>query len=322
MEKIGLPKIKEEKISANCSRFIVEPLFPGYGATIGNSLRRALLSSIRGAAATSYKIEGVSHEFTSIPHAKEDAIELMMNLKNIHFKSFSEEPVTIELSKKGPGEVTAADFKKNSNIEISNPDQHIITLDAKADLNMEVTVERGRGFEQVTAESKKKSMIGQIMVDANFSPVERVVMSTEDTRVGQMTNYDRLVLEVTTNGTVDPLTALKESGKILVEHYQAIINDENFIEQLTEVKIEESPIVAADEIGTEIDTTLEAEISSDLDGKTKIEESGLSQRTANALINSGIKTVAGLNRLSDLKLEEVKGLGKKGIDEIKMMMGR
>lgn len=325
MEKIGLPQIKEEKTGSNISRFTIEPLFPGYGATIGNALRRALLSSIRGAAATSFKIDGVSHEFTSIPHAKEDAIELMMNLKSVNFKSFSDEPVVVEISKKGPGQVTAADFRANSNIEVLNPEQHLITLDSKADFNMEVTIEKGRGFEEIDFEKKNKSDIGQIVVDANYSPVKRVVMEVGDTRVGQMTNYDSLVLEVTTNGSILPVEAMKEAGKVLVEHYQAIINDDNFTEQLTETKDNEVLDVLEPQTDLEQDADDINMIGSSeaglVDGKTKIEDLGLSQRTSNSLLNAGIKTLAGLRRLSALKLEEVKGLGRKGIDEIKEVLG-
>jgi DNA-directed RNA polymerase subunit alpha len=315
MEKIGLPKISEEKISENCSKFTIEPLYPGFGPTIGNALRRVLLSSITGAAATSYKVDGVNHEFSAISHVKEDMVELMMNLKNIHFKSFSDEPVTIELMKKGPGQVTAKDFKKNSNIEISNPDQHILYLDNKADFRMEVIVEKDRGFRPSTAAIGEKREIGQVSVDASFSPIERVKMEVSDTRVGQMTNFDKLTLEILTNGTVTPEYTMKESSRILVDHFNAIMADENFDLEVTEsYKKEEKPEYNIE--ATE-DEMLE-DGSEDLsDGKTKIEDADFSPRTTNALINAGIKTVAGLKRLSPLKLEEVKGLGKKGIEEIK-----
>ena len=229
MEKINLPKFSEEKVSDFHSKFTVEPLYPGYGSTIGNALRRVLLSSITGAAATSFKIDGVTHEFTSIPHAKEDVVELMMNLKTIQFKSFSDEPVVLELSKKGPADVTAKDFKSNSNIEIINPDTHVITLDKNADFYMEVTIEKDRGFKTVNIGGERNE-IGQIGIDAFFSPVERVSLQISDTRVGQMTNYDKLTLEVVTNGTILPSDAIKEAANVLVEHYQAIISPEIIIE--------------------------------------------------------------------------------------------
>lgn len=314
MEKIELPKISEEKIDNFHSKFSIEPLYPGYGATIGNALRRVLLSSITGATATSFKIEGVSHEFTSIPHAKEDVIELMMNLKDVHFRSFSDEPVTLELSKKGPAEVFAKDFKSNSKIEIMNPETHVITLDKSADFFMEVTVEKGRGFHPVNVGAGDKAEIGRIAIDALFSPVERVSMKIEDTRVGQMTNYDKLILEVFTNGTISPQDAIKEASSVLVEHYQAMMFGERVEEPETSTIIEPEVEDTDDtEVGESADDTLGS--------KTKVEELGLSSRTLNALLNSGIKTYGGLKRLTPLKLEEIKGLGKKGIDEINAILG-
>jgi DNA-directed RNA polymerase subunit alpha len=308
MEKISLPKISEEKIDASHSKFMIEPLYPGYGSTVGNALRRVLLSSITGAAATSFKIEGITHEFTSIPHAKEDVVELMMNLKSICFKSFSDEPVVLELSKKGPASITAKDFKANSNVEISNPDAHIITLDKNADFEMEVTIEKDRGFRAVNIGKDERNEIGRIGIDAFFSPVERVSMQIEDTRVGQMTNYDKLTLEIVTNGTITPEEAVKEASKVLVDHYQAIITGE-----VEEEPAEKQP----DAVEASDDVVEEAE---GVTNKTKVEDLHLSQRTTNALINAGIKTYGGLKRLSSLKIEEIKGLGKKGVDEINSIL--
>jgi len=312
MEKIGLPKITEEKISDRQSKFVIEPLYPGYGPTIGNSLRRVLLSSITGAAATSFKIEGVTHEFSSIPHVKEDVIELIMNLKDVNFKSFSDEPVVIELTKKGPGEVVAGDFKTNSNIEISNPDHHLLSLDTKGDFRMEVVVEKDRGFRPVNLAKEDKNEIGQIAIDASFSPVDRVGLEISDMRVGQMTNFDKLVLDITTNGTVEPNYVLKEASKVLVDHHNAILSDDNFDLEVTQ-KYHIEEIETPEEVEEKIEAS---EDETTLEGKTKIEDANFSQRTTNALLNAGIKTVAGLKRVSLLKLEEIKGLGKKGIDEI------
>jgi len=313
MEKIGLPKISEEKVDKNHSRFIIDPLYPGYGPTIGNSLRRVLLSSIMGAAATSFKVDGVNHEFSPIEHVKEDMVELMMNIKSISFKSFSEEPVVLELTKKGPGEVTAADFKANSNIEISNPEQHLVSLDNKANFRMEIVVEQDRGFRPASVALEEKKEIGQIAIDASFSPVDRVSFLVEDTRVGQMTNFDKLILDVVTNGTVTPDYSLKEASKVLVDHFTSIMNDAHFDLEVTEPfgKKEEILVEEGEELIKEEDQIV------NLEGKMKVEEAGFSQRTTNALINSSIKTIAGLKRLSPLKIEEIKGLGKKGINEIK-----
>jgi DNA-directed RNA polymerase subunit alpha len=320
MEKIGLPKISEEKIAKNQSVFTIEPLFPGYGPTIGNSLRRILLSSITGAAATSFRIEGISHEFTSVEHVKEDVIEIMMNLKNVKFLSYSDEPVVIEVSKRGPGTVVAGDFKPNSNIEIANPDQIICNLDNKADFNMEVVIEKDRGFRPVNVGTGEKKEIGQIGIDAAFSPIDRIKMAVEDTRVGQMTNFDKLVIDITTNGTVDPNYAMKEAAKILVDHFTAIISDETFNPVLTETYAkEEEEVAEAGELEGEFEETDAS--GEGVDSKTKIEEACFSPRTTNALLNAGVKTIAGLKRLSPLKLEEIKGLGKKGIEEIKEVTG-
>lgn len=309
MEKISLPKFSEEKVSDFHSNFSIEPLYPGYGSTIGNALRRVLLSSITGVAVTSFKVDGITHEFTSIPHAKEDVVELMMNLKNINFKSFSDEPVTLELSKKGPAEITAKDFKANSKVEIINPDVHIITLDKSADFDLEITIEKDRGFRAVSIGTGERSEIGRIGVDAFFSPVERVSIQISDTRVGQMTNYDKLTLEVVTNGTITPEEAIKEASSVLVEHYQAIISGKTDDEQ----EIFESP--------AEADEDSETEVTADLDNKTKVEDLKFSPRTVNALLNAGIKTYGGLKRLSALKIEEIKGLGKKGVEEINVIIG-
>lgn len=315
MDKIGLPKISEEKLGANKSKFTIEPLYPGYGPTIGNALRRVLLSSIQGAAATYFRVDGTSHEFSSINHVKEDMIELMINIKKVCFKSFSDEPVIIELVKKGPGKVTAADFKANSNIEIANPDQHLVSLDTKADFRLEVTVEKDRGFRAASIAGTERREIGQIAIDASFSPVERVSLEVSDTRVGQMTNYDKVILTVATNSTIEPAAALKEASTVLVDHFNAIKNDESFEMDLTEQYSPEKPA----EIMIDAEEGEESAEGDDVvvESKTKIEFAGFSPRTTNALLNAGIKTVAGLKRLSALKLEEIKGLGKKGIDEIK-----
>lgn len=313
MEKINLPNIVEEKMTESHSKFVIEPLFPGYGTTIGNSLRRVLLSSITGTAVTSFKIDGVNHEFSAVANVKEDVVEIMMNLKSISFRSFSDEPVVLTLAKKGAGVVKASDIKANSNVEIVNPDQHIATLDAKADFSVEITVEKGRGFRAINVGTGERNEIGQIAVDTLFSPVERVALHVEDTRVGQMTNYDKLTLEVVTNGTVLPYDALKEASNILVEHYNAIISGGSI------ALPEETDLQGSDDEAGVVEADLA--ISPIVDSKTKTEDLNLSPRTTNALLNSGIKTLGGLKRLSDLKLEEVKGLGKKGIDEIKEFLG-
>ncbi|MFA7243728.1 MAG: DNA-directed RNA polymerase subunit alpha [Patescibacteria group bacterium] len=312
MEKISLPKIREEKLEDNKSRFVIDPLYPGYGATLGNALRRVLLSSIPGSAITSFKLEGAPHEFTAISHVKEDLLEIMLNLKEINVKSDSDEPTALMISKKGPGEVTGADFSKNSSIEIINPEVHIATLDKGAQFELEVTIEKDRGFRSTEDFTDKGKEIGRIDIDAAFSPITRVKMDIENTRVGQMTNYDKLVIEIDSDGSIAPYDALISASNILIDHYKAFAFNEEVPFELTEmpkneVEIEEEELLGGEEEADEIG----------LDPKTKIEDANFSQRTTNALVNAGIKTIAGLKRLSDLKLSEIKGLGQKGIDEVK-----
>lgn len=317
MEKIILPQIKEEVIDKFASRFIIEPLYPGYGATIGNATRRVLLSSIPGSAVTSFKIEGVSHEFSAIPHVKEDMVEIMLNLKNLKIKSNSNEPVKINIRKNGPGEVIAGDFSKNSKIEIVDPNTHIADLDNKSKFELEATVEYDRGFrssDDVILENKE---IGDIIVDASFSPVERVMMNVENTRVGRMTNYDKVILELYMNGSMKAKDAIIDAANILIEHFKEISFQTGSLEKLTQPQNVENE----DESVNIVQGKNDHKITSYDDPKMKIEDAVFSSRTTNALISAGIKTIAGLKRMSDLKLSEIKGLGQKGIQEINEKIG-
>ena len=300
-----VPKVREKVIDKNKSIFSIEPLYPGYGPTLGNALRRVFLSSLPGTAISWVKLEGVSHEFSAIPHVKEDMVEIIMNLRKIVFIAHSDEAVTIELSAKGPNKVTAADFKPSSAVEIINPEQHIASLDKSAKFNLEVALEHGRGFRPTEDNLIGKSEIGRIAVDSIFSPIKLVNLKVDHTRVGQMTNYDKIELEVTTNGAISAKEALTQAAKILVDHFNHIAIGKPFEEN-------------AEEVEENISSPIPSEL---LEPKTKIEELSLSARTINALVNSGIKTVAGLRRMSDLKLSEIKGLGRKGFEEIKDMLG-
>lgn len=309
-----IPKVGEEKIAENCSKFTIEPLYPGYGSTMGNALRRVLLSSLSGAAITFVKLDEVAHEFSAIPHIKEDMMEIIINLRQIVFKSHSKEPVTIELSAKGSKNITAADFKANSKIEILNPEQKIATLDNKATFNLEITIENGRGFQPSEEKAVDNIEIGKIAIDSVFSPVKLVNFHIDRARVGKMTNYDKIELEITTNSTISPRDALTYAGKILVEYFSFISSGKEYdFSSEPEVKELMGATSQDDEISSDIST---------IDPKTKIEEINLSARTVNSLINSGIRTVAGLKRLSDLKISEIKGLGKKGFLEINELLGR
>ncbi|MEI6144558.1 MAG: DNA-directed RNA polymerase subunit alpha [Candidatus Berkelbacteria bacterium] len=306
-----IPRIKELVVDETKSVFTIEPLLPGYGATMGNALRRVLLSSLPGTAISSIKIDGVAHEFSAITHVKEDMIEIIMNLRKINFKSYSDEPVTVSLTAKGPKVITANDFKLTSDVEILNPDQYIATLDKSAVFDMEVVLETGRGFRPTEEKDVEKSDIGRISIDSVFSPVKLINFKTESTRVGQMTNFDKIELEISTNGAISPRDALTQAGKILVQHFNYIAEGKPYTS--------EEEIIADEEVaGAEVVGGLTS--LADTDPKTKVADLNLSARTVNALVNSGIKTVAGLKRLSDLKLSEVKGLGKKGFDEVKELL--
>jgi len=224
MEPIPIPsKIERVESAKDRARFIVEPCYPGYGTTVGNALRRVLLSSLSGAAITAVKIEGADHEFSSLPYVKEDVVGIILNLKLVHFKLHDDEPVVISLTKKGDGTVTAGDFDVPSNVEVVNPKQPIATLTDKAgNFSLEVTVQRGRGYVPVENREKEKLDIGWIAVDAIYTPMKTVNFAIENVRVGQITNYDRLVLDIETDGTIQPDVALVESAKVLVDHFTAV----------------------------------------------------------------------------------------------------
>ncbi|TAK04678.1 DNA-directed RNA polymerase subunit alpha [Patescibacteria group bacterium] len=203
----------------------VEPCTQGYGTTVGNALRRVLLTSLPGAAITAVRIKGVQHEFSGMPNVKEDVLELVLNLKQVRLKCYSEEPVKLSLNVTGEKKVTAGDFEKNSDIEIVNPDLHIATLtDKKAVLEMEVTIERGRGYRPTEERSKEKMELGTIAVDALFSPVRNVGFAVENVRVGDVTNFDKLVMTIETDGSITPKEAVLEANKIVLRHF-ALIND-------------------------------------------------------------------------------------------------
>lgn len=215
----NLVQIKTMEKVNHSGIFVAEPLSPGYGLTLGNSLRRVLLSSLEGAAITSVKIEGATHEFTTVPGVKEDIVEIILNLKTLRFKMFNNEPVTLKLQSKGAKEVKAEDFDANADCEIINQDAFIATLDKTGKLNMEITVEKGRGYLPVEQRGEEKMPLGTIAIDSIFTPVKKVHYEVENTRVGGMTNYDKLTIEVTTDGSIEPEIALSQAAGILTEHF-------------------------------------------------------------------------------------------------------
>ncbi len=243
MNKISLP----EKISVidkkdNHYQVIIEPCYPGYGVTVGNALRRVMLSSLPGAAVTSFKVEGVQHEFDTINHVKEDLVEIMLNLKKLRLKLFSEEPVILNIEAKGEKIVTAKDIKKNPEVEIMNEDLVIATLtDKQAKFNMEITVERGLGYLAVEQRNEKiKLPIGTIAIDANFSPALNVGFDIEYVRVGEMTNYEKLTLDIVTDGTTDGRDAVSQAAVILRDHFSFLVAEEKSAEEASDE--EEEPV--------------------------------------------------------------------------------
>lgn len=241
-----LVHLKEVARDGNYASFEIEPLAPGYGVTLANSLRRVLLASLPGAAVTSVRIDGVTHEFSTLPGVTEDVVEIILNLKGLRLKIMTDEPVTLILDKKGPSVVTAADFKKNPDVEIMNPDLHIATLDKKGRLSLEATCEKGRGY--VTTEMRRddKLPLGTIAIDSIFTPIKKVHYEVENTRVGRMTNFDKILLDITTDDTIDPHEALKQTAQILIDHFSILAG-------LTQAATPEASdvILPSDEMGEE-----------------------------------------------------------------------
>ncbi len=288
-----------EEHSATSATFVIEPLHTGYGMTLGNSLRRVLLSSIAGSAIVAFKIEGATHEFTTVPGIKEDVVDIMLNLKQVRFKSAVDEPVQVRLEKKGVGAVTAADIKTTADVEAVTPDAVIATLDdPKATLTIDIVIDSGRGYRTVEESSEKRIHSDMIAVDALFSPVTRVRYKVENTRVGQTTDLDKLILTVDTDGSISPKDAFEEASAILINQYTALAGS---------TRVEAAPSVGAKH--------LDADGGSEL--MTPIEDLNLSARTTNALINNDIRTINDLVTLSDTELRELKGFGSKALDEVK-----
>lgn len=285
------PKIVEKK--GNWARFEIEALYPGYGVTIGNSLRRVLLSSLPGAAVTQMKIKGVPDEFSTIPGVLEDVIFIMQNLKQMRFKVYGDEPQRASLKVKGEKEVKGSDFKWPTQVELVNKDCHIATLTKKnAELEIEIQIEKGVGYVPREMRKKEKLEIGTILLDAIFSPIKRVSFEVENIRVGERTDFDKLFLDIETDGTMLPQEVLGQAGEILVKHFSLI--SETFKKE--EKKAEEP----------ERDLT-----------KIKIEDLKISTRTQNSLLENNIKTLAGLLKKREQDLSTLKGIGPKAVKEIK-----
>jgi DNA-directed RNA polymerase subunit alpha len=304
----GLVAVEDH--STTSSTFTVEPLHSGYGMTLGNSLRRVLLSSISGAAVTSFKIEGTTHEFTAVNGVKEDVVDIMLNLKGIRFRVYGDEAQNLRIVKSGKGVITAKDIETNADVEIVNPDHVIATIDdAKAKFVMDLTVEIGRGYRTIEEVAAKKAS-DMVAVDAVFTPVLRVRYKVENTRVGQATDLDKLLITIDTDGSITSRDAFEEASAILVNQYAALAGK-------TRIAIEEPAAEAGDHGVTLSDGSL-----SDEPGalNTSIEDLNLSARTTNALVNNDIHTIKDLFSLNDAELRDLKGFGSKALDEVKEKM--
>lgn len=298
--------------------FEIDGLYPGYGHTLGNSLRRIILSSLPGASITSIKIEGISHEFQAVDGIKEDVIIIILNLKKIRFKMLSDEPQTVNLSIKGPKVVTASDIKTSGQVEILNGDSYIAEVTGKVNLNIEMKIEKGLGFISKEVMQKEKVDIGTIAVDAIFTPIRRVSYEVENMRVGDKTNHNRLRISIETDGTLTPREALSQSIEIMINQLKAVVD---FKEPEEEVKPEKK--------SSKEDKKGEDKEGDDKKGddftdvlKTRTDTLDLSTRTLNALTAANIRTLGGLARKKREDLLEVEGIGEKGITEIKKVLGK
>ncbi len=308
---VALPsKPKPVREEGNMGVYEIEGLYPGYGHTLGNSLRRIILSSLPGAALTQLKIEGVLHEFSTLDGVKEDVITIILNLKKVRFKMTTDEPQTVHLSMKGAKKITASDIKTSGQVEVLNPEQYICELtDKSASIDMELKIEMGLGYLPKEAIQKEKVEIGMIALDSAFTPIRRVNYEVETMRVGDRTDYNRLKITIETDGTLTPRSALETAILVMVHQLKAIIGFKE--EELpialpaSEEVLEEGAII---EGGTEVDTEFL---------KTRIDSLDLSARTQNALAAGNIRTVGGLVRKSESDLLGVDGLGEKGLQEIR-----
>jgi DNA-directed RNA polymerase subunit alpha len=302
MIEIEKPRIEKIESEGNTyGKFVVEPLERGYGTTLGNSLRRILLSSLPGAAVTSVKIEGVLHEFSTVPGVVEDVADIILNLKSLALKMDTDEPQIVRIEAEGEGQVKASDIKINSDIEILNPDLHIATLDTDGKLFMELTVERGRGYVSAEKNKKEEDVIGIIPIDAIFSPVKKVNFTIEDTRVGQRTDFDKLTLDIWTDGSISPDEAISLSAKVLSDHLRLFIgltDSMGDVEIMVEKEEEEKDKI--------LDMT--------------IEELDLSVRSYNCLKRAGINTVFELTQKTEEDMMKVRNLGRKSLEEVEQKM--
>jgi len=306
MQEITLPsKIKLEEKGDNEAAVIVEPCYPGYGTTLGNAMRRVLLSLLPGAAVSAVKIKGVDHEFSTIENIKEDVVEIIMNLKSLRLALFTEEPIKLKLVGKGSKEMKAGDIETSADVKIANPDLVIATGTHKSvELEMEITVEKGRGYVPTEQKSAKDLDVGTILVDSIFTPVLKIGYEVENIRLGKRTDYDKLVIDIKTDGTVAPLDAFNDAAKILVDQFTFLASPEEAIKKGEEAEKQELEEKQAKEKGDE-------------GTGTPIQELNFSTRTFNALSKAKIRTIDDLAQKTEKDLLSLDGLGQTALDEIK-----
>ena len=292
------PTLHEEVLGPNRSRFILDPLEPGFGYTLGNSLRRTLLSSIPGAAVTNIRIQGVSHEFSTIPGVKEEVVEVILNIKNLVVSSEHDAPVVAHLSKSAAGPVTAADIQVPAGVEVHNPELVLATLNAKGKLEIEFIIERGRGYVQASQNRNPDAEAGVIPVDSIYSPVLKVSYRVEATRAGEFTNFDKLVVDVETKASMEPRDAVASAGSTLVELF-GLAKELN--EEAEGVEIGPAPV----------------EVAASNELSTPIEDLDLTVRSYNCLKREGINTVSELIALSEDQLMNIRNFGSKSVDEVR-----
>lgn len=314
MQKITLPvQPSYAELGKNTGKIQIDSCYPGYGTTLGNALRRVLLSSLPGTAAVSVKIKGVSHEFSTIPGVLEDVIQIILNLKKVRFHSFKDEPVKLTLKEKGAKKITAAQIQCPSDVEVINKNAPIAEItDKKGELEMEIEVQKGLGYVPVEQQEREKKEIGLIAIDAVFTPVRRVNYTVENTRVGKRTDYDKITFEIETDGSITPQEAYLKAVETVAEQFQAIGNFEVETAEAETGKEEEK---GAEEISIEKEPVKEDAMDTD------IKTLSFSTRTVNVLEKSKLKTIGDLVALSEVQLKELEGMGEKGVKEIKKAIG-
>lgn len=315
MQTITLPqKPKFTSVDGKSGKFEIEGCYPGYGTTVGNALRRVLLSSLPGAAITSVKIKGVKHEFSTIPNILEDVIQIILNLKQVRLKSHKEESVTVSLNVKGEKVITAGMIKCPSDVEVITKDAHIATItNAKGEFEMEMEVESGIGYVPVDQQIREKKEVGTIALDAIYTPIRKVNYTIENMRVGKRTDFERIILDISTDGSITPEEAFSQAVKILIDQFSVLIDIEQVSEKKTkkEITVEKKPAKEEAEIKDTEDST-----------KVKVADlKNLSTRTLNVLEKNNIAIVADIIKLTEAQVEKLDGMGAKGIKEIKKAIG-